>query len=185
MPLDALSPAGSSHSLAQPAGAGSRLRAQADRGAEVDPAAQRELARLQARDREVRQHEASHIGAGAGLTRGGASFTYERGPDGRLYAVGGEVSINTSPGRTPEETVDRARQIRAAALAPAEPSAQDRQVAAAAAAMEAEARSEIARGTADSDTREATQETEAGKLARAYASVVRPSPSGSTIDTFA
>lgn len=103
------------------------------------------VSKLQARDREVRQHELAHIAAGSGLVTSGASFTYQKGPDGVNYAVGGEVQISTSPGRTPDETIQRARQIRSAALAPAGPSGQDRAVAAQATRMEQEARMEKAR----------------------------------------
>lgn len=71
---------------------------------------------------------------------GGPSYTYETGPDNKQYAVGGEVTIDTSPGRTPEETIPKAQHIRETALAPAEPSPQDRSVAAKASSMESEAR---------------------------------------------
>ena len=101
--------------------------------------AAREIERLKQRDAEVRQHEQAHQAAGGQYVRGGAQYTYERGPDGVMYAVGGEVSIDVSPGRTPDETIQKAEAIRAAALAPADPSGQDRAVAARAAAMEAEA----------------------------------------------
>ena len=100
------------------------------------------IRQLKARDREVRMHEAAHVAVG-GRYAGSATFQYQRGPDGVNYAVGGEVSISTSKAATPEETLEKARQIRAAALAPAEPSPQDRSVAAEASRMEAEARSEI------------------------------------------
>lgn len=103
-----------------------------------------QVQRLKAIDQKVRQHEAAHQAAGAGLT-GGATYQYVRGPDGRQYAVAGEVSINTSAGGTPEATLAKARQIRAAALAPADPSPQDQAVAAAAALMENQARAEINR----------------------------------------
>lgn len=106
-----------------------------------DRAIVRELART---DREVRAHERAHLAAAGGLARGGAVYTYQRGPDGQLYAVGGEVSIDLAPGATPRETLDRARQIRAAALAPANPSARDRAVAARAAQMALEAQIELA-----------------------------------------
>ena len=96
---------------------------------------------LEARDREVRAHEAAHLAAAGGLAMGGANFSLQRGPDGRMYAVGGEVSIDVSEGRTPEETIARAERIRAAALAPAEPSAKDMQVAARATRMAARNRS--------------------------------------------
>jgi hypothetical protein len=61
-----------------------------------------------------------------------------------MYAVGGDVSIDVSPGSTPEETVAKAEQIRRAALAPAEPSGPDRAIAAKAAQMAAKARMEVA-----------------------------------------
>ncbi|MDV7392559.1 putative metalloprotease CJM1_0395 family protein, partial [Arthrospira platensis SPKY1] len=57
----------------------------------------RELQQLQQRDREVRAHEMAHVAAGAGLVTRGASYTYQTGPDGQRYAIGGEVSIDTSP----------------------------------------------------------------------------------------
>lgn len=106
---------------------------------------QRQVAELKERDREVRAHEMAHVAAGAGLVTRGASYTYQTGPDGQRYAIGGEVGIDTSPGRTPEETLAKAERIRAAALAPAEPSGQDRQVAAQASRMAVDARLEIAR----------------------------------------
>lgn len=89
-----------------------------------------EIRSLQKRDREVRQHEMAHLAASGGLALSGASYSFRRGPDGVAYAVGGEVSIDTSPGRTPQETLQRAETIVRAALAPAEPSPQDRAVAA-------------------------------------------------------
>lgn len=112
--------------------------------AATSPAEERQIAELQRRDAEVRAHEAAHASAAGGL--GGApSFEYKQGPDGRLYAVGGEVQIDLSPGRTPEETIRRAQQIRAAAVAPANPSVQDMAVAGRAAQMEADARAELQR----------------------------------------
>ncbi len=104
----------------------------------------RESKELQARDREVRAHEAAHKNAAGSLAKGGAQFSYETGPDGRRYAVGGEVNIDTSKvDGDPEATIRKAQQIRRAANAPADPSGQDRSVAAQAANMEAEARQEL------------------------------------------
>ena len=111
----------------------------------TDVAPRRRIEELKATDRKVRAHEAAHMAAGGSLVTSGASFGYETGPDGQKYAVSGEVCIDTSKGRTPQETLARAEQIRAAALAPADPSSQDRSVAAAASQMAAEARAEIAR----------------------------------------
>ena len=55
------------------------------------------VSELKARDRVVRTHEMAHMAAGAGLVTRGASYTYQSGPDGQRYAVGGEVGIDTSP----------------------------------------------------------------------------------------
>ena len=61
-----------------------------------------------------------------------------RRSDGRRYAVGGEVDLDVH-WPTPDETIRNAQQVRSAALAPAQPSGQDRAVAAAASQMEAQA----------------------------------------------
>ena len=112
---------------------------------ELSSEEKQQLEQLQARDREVRAHEAAHKAAAGSLARGGASFEYESGPDGRRYAVGGEVSIDTSKvSGDPQATINKAQTIRAAANAPAQPSGQDRSVAAQATQMEAEARQELA-----------------------------------------
>lgn len=111
---------------------------------ELAPAEQAALQALKQRDREVRQHEQAHLRAAGHLATGGASFSYQRGPDGRSYAIGGEVGISVSPGRTPQETMARADQIVAAALAPAEPSGQDRAVAARAMQMKQAAMLQVA-----------------------------------------
>ena len=117
------------------------------------PEEQRMLQQLQARDREGRAHELAHVAAGAGLVRSGASFAYQRGPDGRFYAVGGEVSIDTAPvAGDPLATERKAEQIMRAALAPAQPSGQDRAVAAQAANMAMEARLQQALAAASSNT---------------------------------
>lgn len=99
--------------------------------------------KLKQRDSEVKAHEQAHLAAAGGLAKGGASYTYQIGPDGKQYAVGGEVQIDTSPGATPEETITKMQQVRRAALAPAEPSGQDIAVANAATKMEAEARAQL------------------------------------------
>lgn len=108
----------------------------------MDSQTARVLAQLKAADREVRAHEQAHMAAGAGIT-GLASYTYKTGPDGKQYAVAGEVPVDTSAGRTPEETLAKAQKIRAAALAPAQPSAQDYKVAQTAAKMKLSAQAEL------------------------------------------
>ncbi len=106
----------------------------------------RKVEQLKQSDREVRAHEAAHMAAAGGHALGGAHYQYERGPDGRSYAVGGEVSIDSSAvSGDPEATLSKAQAVQQAALAPADPSNKDRQVAAAAAAMAAQARIDISR----------------------------------------
>jgi len=101
------------------------------------------VAELQRIDRQVRAHEQAHLAAAGGLARG-VSFRFATGPDGRRYAVGGEVGIDTAPVEgDPQATIRKAQQVRAAANAPANPSAQDRAVAAQASAMEANARQDL------------------------------------------
>ena len=99
---------------------------------------------LKARDAEVRRHEQAHVAAAGDLVLSGPTYTYTTGPDGQRYATGGEVQIDTSPESTPEETIQKAERIVRAALAPAEPSGQDRRVAAQARSMAASARVELA-----------------------------------------
>ena len=122
-------------------------------------AEERELvARLKARDAEVRRHEQAHAAAG-GQYAGQPRYDYQTGPDGNRYAVGGEVSIDASPvAGDPEATVQKMRVVIRAALAPAEPSDQDRRVAQQAQATlttaEAELRAQKAaqlRGGADAE----------------------------------
>lgn len=130
--------------------------------AQPDPAEEAVVRELAARDREVRQHELAHKSAAGGLA-GAVSFDYQRGPDGQLYAVGGEVAIRTTPASSnPAEVIAHAEQLLRAALAPAEPSTQDRQVAAQARVMLAEAQAQLAsQGQQESAARPAKSEVEA------------------------
>lgn len=116
----------------------------------LSPEAQSQLRELRQRDAEVRSHEQAHLAAGGPHVTGGASYTYQKGPDGRQYAIGGQVSIDASavPG-DPEATKGKARQVRRAALAPGAPSGQDQQVAIKAARLEAEAAQEDQDGSVE------------------------------------
>ncbi|MCK9295622.1 MAG: hypothetical protein M0P70_11125 [Desulfobulbaceae bacterium] len=135
-------------------------------GEPLNPAEVAQLAELKKADTAVRAHEQAHLAAAGGLAKGGASFTYQKGPDGRNYAVGGEVQIDTSQGATPEETVGKMMRVRAAALAPANPSPQDRKVAQAAAVTISEARLELnTQGMRPEEQREGTQEGTAAEKA--------------------
>ncbi|MEO6098170.1 MAG: putative metalloprotease CJM1_0395 family protein [Fibrobacteria bacterium] len=105
----------------------------------------KQIHELERRDREVKAHEAAHKASAGGNARGGASYEYQTGPDGSRYAVGGHVDIDVSPVQgNPRATLEKARTVQRAALAPADPSGQDRAVAAAAAQMALQAQSEVA-----------------------------------------
>ena len=105
----------------------------------------RELAN---RDREVRAHELAHSSVG-GRYAGAPQYTYEHGPDGRSYAVAGEVPIDVAPvAGNPRATIEKAQRVQRAALAPVQPSAQDLAVAAQAAVLEQQARQELAASAA-------------------------------------
>tara|TARA_R110002051_G_scaffold8940_15_gene36252 strand:+ start:576 stop:1661 length:1086 start_codon:yes stop_codon:yes gene_type:complete len=108
---------------------------------------QQEISNLEARDQEVRTHEQAHAAAG-GQYAGSPQYEYTTGPDNKRYVTDGEVSIDISELNSPEETLRKMQQVRAAALAPAEPSAQDLKVAAEATQKSFEARSEIAEDNA-------------------------------------
>lgn len=126
---------------------------------------QKQVEELKARDTEVKAHEQAHIAAGGSYVRGGARYDYQTGPDGKKYAVGGEVSIDTSAVEgDPQATINKAQVILKAALAPAEPSGQDKAVASQARQMMASARKELmsekintnSENTADATTENST-----------------------------
>ena len=117
-----------------------------------------EIRQMQDRDREVRAHEAAHAAAG-GAYAGSPTYTTEQGPDGVTYATGGEVSIDISPVKgDPQATLQKAEQVRSAALAPAQPSAQDMKVAQRAQSMAAKARMDIAEENSEQLNRAAVRE---------------------------
>lgn len=117
------------------------------------PEVKQMLAELKARDTEVRAHEQAHLAAAGQYATSGASYSYQSGPDGKEYAIGGEVGIDTSAvSGDPQATLAKAQQVLAAALAPASPSSQDFSVAQSAQQMMAQAFSEIqAENKPDSD----------------------------------
>lgn len=132
-------------------------------GQQLTPEEKRELEELRKADREVRQHERAHLAAAAGLSVSGAQFTMEMGPDGKLYAVAGEVRIDASEvPDDPRATIDKMQRVRRAALAPRDPSAQDRRVAAEAQAREIRARIDLRReqNSADNSTGRSYNETD-------------------------
>ena len=100
-------------------------------GRQLSAEEQRRIAELEKTDKAVHAHEAAHLAAAGGLAVSGASYTYVYGPDGKRYAVGGEVGIDTSAESKPQANIDKGRRVRAAAMAPADPSPQDYAVASA------------------------------------------------------
>jgi hypothetical protein len=108
-----------------------------------DRLVQLQVAELSSRDREVRAHELAHAAVG-GSYAGAPSYTFMRGPDGRSYAVGGEVGIDVGAiANAPAATVRKMEQVQRAALAPADPSGQDISIASRAQALAAQARTEL------------------------------------------
>ncbi|WP_246128492.1 putative metalloprotease CJM1_0395 family protein [Pleionea sediminis] len=132
---------------------------------EVEQREQQELTKLKQTDREVRAHEAAHASVG-GQYAGAPSYTFQRGPDGRRYAVGGEVPIDTSRvSGDPAATIEKMQQVRRAALAPADPSSTDLRVAAQATAVEADARADLLKEQqAKAETRSSSKERFEGRL---------------------
>lgn len=120
---------------------------------ELSEEEKRQVEELEKRDREVRRHESAHKAAAGQFATGGPQLEFSRGPDGKQYATGGEVQIDTSeiPG-DPQATISKMQQIRRAATAPAHPSGQDRRVAAQAARIEARAKTELGDQSGDAST---------------------------------
>lgn len=163
---------------------------------------QQQIKELKARDTEVRIHEQAHASVG-GKYAGSPSYEYQRGPDGTNYAVGGEVQIDVAeiPG-DPQATIEKMQTVRAAALAPAEPSGADRSIAADATQKLVAAQAELAGPQNDDDdsaennskasftssetqetktaeseeqTRDADVEARAGRIANFYQMATSPS----------
>jgi hypothetical protein len=122
---------------------------QAGASGELTPQEQRQVAELQQIDRNVRAHEAAHVAAGRGVVTSGANYAYTYGPDGRQYAIGGEVGIDTAPEQKPEDNIEKGSAIQAAALAPRDPSAQDYRVASIGARLESQGHADLARQRAE------------------------------------
>ena len=105
---------------------------------------QQQLRDLERRDQQVRTRDMAFIAA-AGGAAGSYSVEYETGPDGRRYAVGADIKLDTSEGATPEQTLAKARALRAATMSARGESSTDASATAKAVRMEAEARAEIER----------------------------------------
>ncbi|TYC60624.1 hypothetical protein FMN50_07945 [Rhodobacterales bacterium] len=155
---------------------------EAGQGEEEDPdgdglteAEEKQVQKLRQRDMEVRAHEQAHARTG-GAYAGAPSYTFQQGPDGKRYAVGGEVSIDTSSERTPEATARKMQIVLRAATAPADPSSQDLKVAQQARSQLAEAQAEMRRQSAE----ELSEDSEADEISPA-AGAPDPQPSADDV----
>jgi hypothetical protein len=110
---------------------------------ELTPEEKKRIAELKRIDAEVRAHEQAHITVGRGLVTSGPNYQYTYGPDGKQYAVAGEVGIDTSPEQEPQENIDKGLHIQATALAPIDPSPQDYSVAASGKNLEQQGRTDL------------------------------------------
>lgn len=142
-PSDDLSSGGARVAATDPGSSASQSGAA---GKKLTPEEEKQVRKLKQRDAEVRRHEQAHKSAAGGNATGAPTFEYQTGPDGKRYAVGGEVSIDTSAvSGDSQATIQKMQQVRRAALAPAQPSGQDRAVAAQAQAAEQKASTELAK----------------------------------------
>lgn len=112
-------------------------------GRELTKEQESQVRELKKRDAQVRAHEQAHANVG-GSYASAPTYTYTKGPDGKKYAIGGEVQIDTSPERTPDATIRKMDIVIAAALAPSDPSSQDRAVARQAQQQRMEAQTQLA-----------------------------------------
>ena len=143
-----------------------------------------EIEQLKARDQEVRVHEQAHASTG-GQYAGAPQYEYTTSPDNKRYVTDGEVSIDVSEEKTPEETLKKMEQVRAAALAPAEPSSQDLKVAAEASQKATEARSEIAKGQTETASAGSTSAQSNGIVADSGAALQPDTNIGTATDSIA
>ncbi|OVE77393.1 hypothetical protein BVX99_02685 [bacterium F16] len=112
-------------------------------GITLSPSEMKRVEKLRQKDQQVRMHEMAHAASAGPYVMGAPVYSYQVGPDGRQYAVGGHVNIDTSPAPTPEETVIKMQVIRGASVSPNRPSVKDVQVASHAMMTEMKARSEL------------------------------------------
>jgi len=115
------------------------LNKQNNKNIQNNPKIQEEIIKLQQIDAHVKAHELAHKAVG-GEFAGSPTYTYTIGPNGKKYAISGEVPIRIEKGKTPQQTIANMERVRAAALAPSDPSPQDLKVAATAEMIEMQAR---------------------------------------------
>ncbi len=98
-------------------------------GQELTEEEEKIVRELKETDQKVRAHEQAHKSV-AGPYAGPISYETVTGPDGAQYAVAGKVDIDVSPiSGNPQATIQKMEIVIRAALAPAEPSPEDMNVA--------------------------------------------------------
>lgn len=86
----------------------------------------RVLDKFRAKDAEIRTHEQTH--ASIGHTTSPISYNYQEGPDGKMYAVGGSVRLDTSIPDDPKAAAFKLDMIQKAASGVADASPADRAI---------------------------------------------------------
>ncbi|MBX2829736.1 MAG: hypothetical protein KTR23_00940 [Rhodospirillales bacterium] len=122
----------------------------------LDPAEKAVVSQLQARDSAVRQEEEAHAAA-AGPYGSAPQYTYQIGPDGNAYAIGGHVDVSVSLSGSAEDRDRALATLQNAALAPNAPSGAD---------MSAFRQASLLRATSKDDGVLATQQESAIKDSR-------------------
>jgi len=83
----------------------------------------RVLQKFKNKDAEIRTHEQAH--ASIGHTTSPISYNYQEGPDGKMYAVGGSVRLDTSIPDDPNAAMLKLDMLQKAASASINPSSAD------------------------------------------------------------
>jgi len=83
----------------------------------------RVLEKFKQADANIRSHEQVH--ASIGQTTAPISYNYQKGPDGKMYAVGGSVRLDTSIPSDPKAAAFKLDQIQKAAIGTADASGAD------------------------------------------------------------
>ncbi|MBN8196262.1 hypothetical protein JF547_07245 [Thalassospira povalilytica] len=124
---------------------------------DLDPAEKAVVSQLQARDSAVRQEEEAHAAA-AGPYGSAPQYTYQIGPDGNAYAIGGHVDVSVSMSGSKADRDRALATLQNAALAPNAPSGAD---------MAAFRQASLQRATSNDDSPVFSAEESATKNARA------------------
>lgn len=146
---------------------------------ELTPEEKKRVAELKRIDAEVRAHEQARITVGRDLITSGPNYQYTYGPDGKQYAVAGEVGIDTSPEPEPQENIDKGQHIQATALAPIDPSPQDYSVAATGKSLEQQGRADLR------EEQRAEAEQQRDNRLQAYANPLSPVGASKRVDVYA